>query len=413
MFRQRNTIIFIIILLSIMPATSVPASAQGVSGDLLGRINGLRTELSLQPYQLNSALTAAAQSHAQWMADTSQVTHVQPSGSTPRSRAVANGYSSSWVAENIYMGPNATVNSAWTFWVNSSLHYAGLTSTNFRDIGIASAQGAGGQAFVLVFGNPGGQVPQTASNSSDGGNAASAAPAVPPVAIVGYDDVGNIQYELQAGETLGDVLLLFGYTWDDLQTMLDLNGFTDADIRALDVGQVVLVPPPQGTYTPTPIAEAEITAEPESTPESTAESANDASSEPTAITNTDGILPAIDTVDGFEDIDSPDSSDTNPTATASPTALPTRTDIPTETPTISVSPTQTAIPTLAISSRSELLPTATPLAVAQANDLPSDEIALQAESPSSGPPLWLIIAVIAQVGVLVVACVQFIRQQGN
>ncbi|MEO0596921.1 MAG: CAP domain-containing protein [Chloroflexota bacterium] len=409
--------------MSVTSLTSV--SAQGVASDLLGRINGLRGELSLAPYTLNSALTAAAQSHAQWMADTSQVTHVQPNGSTPSTRAQANGYQSSWVAENIYMGLNATADTAWTFWVNSSIHYAGLTSSNFREIGIASATGEGGRAYVLVFGNPGGRVPQTTTSNNGGGNssAANAAPAAPPVAIVGYDDVGNIQYELQAGETLGDVLLLFGYTWDDLYTLLDLNGFTDADIRTLSVGQVILVPPPQGTYTPTPlVTEPEATPEVESTSpaEATDEVVEPITDEIIPTPNPSGILPTLDTVYGVAGFDFVTET---PTATASPTALPTRTNEPTAiatqiaqvaSATAIIAETATPIPTLAVNNSVQDA-TSTPLVIAEVStDVPTPMLVTTDAPVSSSrnlPPLWLIGAIVSQVGVLIFASVQFIRNK--
>ena len=115
---------------------SSSVQAQDVVGDLLGRINQLRAEQGLSSYRLNNALNAAAQNQASWMASSGQVSHTQSDGSSVRDRARAAGYGSSWVSENIYMGTLATTDSAWQFWLNSPIHYRGLTSPNYQDIGI-------------------------------------------------------------------------------------------------------------------------------------------------------------------------------------------------------------------------------------------------------------------------------------
>lgn len=240
----------------ILPLLTLPGTAhtQDVAADLLGRINGLRVSLGLPPYTLNAALTAAALNQAQWMAATGQVSHTQSDGSTPSSRAAAAGYPSTWVSENIYMGTLATAETAWNWWLNSPIHYRGITSLNYSEIGIASASGEGGRAFVLVFGNPNGLRPAApASGSSGGGNSG---PASQPPYVVGVDSHGNIMHEIQPGHTVGDIALIYGYTWDDIPYMLALNGMTPEDARELEIGSVFLVPPHAGTYTPTPDANA-------------------------------------------------------------------------------------------------------------------------------------------------------------
>ncbi|MEO1287891.1 MAG: CAP domain-containing protein [Chloroflexota bacterium] len=382
---------------------SVPTSAQGTRQELLTRINALRADLGLSPYSLNSALNAAALNHAQWMVATSQVTHIQDNGSSPSSRAQASGYNSQWVSENIYMGGLASVDTAWTFWVNSPIHYAGLTSANYQDIGIASANGAGGRAYVLVFGVPSGGNPITTSSGNNGDVAAPA----PPIAIVGYDEVGNIQYQLQAGDTLGQVLLLFGYTWDDLNNLLDLNELTEADITNMAIGEIILVPPPQGTYTPTP--ELDLTEEVEVTAEVT-EPAEIATDVPT-VTNTanaenrvsDGILPTP-----------MPESETVPTLEASVVASPTVIEeqvgqaVTFVAVTASPSATQTAttIPTLQVN----VAESTTIAQVASPTPTLIEEEASLATDNNQATPLWLIGAIILQVGIFGYACFEGIRR---
>ena len=221
MFRR----LLLMIGLLILPV----ASAQAQSGDLLARINGLRTSLGLPAYSLNGALTASAQRHAQWMADTGSISHTEPDGSGPRTRAQSAGYGSTDVGENIYGGTNATVDAAWNFWINSPIHYAGLTNNRYKEVGIGIATTSWGTAFVLDFGDPGGPAFVPAASN----NAASGAPSQPSY-VVGVDEHGFIMHEIQPSDTLGDIALIYGYTWDDLPYMKEINGITDN--RTLQVG---------------------------------------------------------------------------------------------------------------------------------------------------------------------------------
>jgi len=237
---------------------AVPLQAQDGTGDLLNRVNNLRASVGRAGYSLNGALLAAAQQQAQWIVDTGNVSHTHPDGSGPRTRAQNAGYPSAAISENIYGGTNASVDSAWNFWVNSGIHYAGLVNPAYTEIGVGIASGGWGRAYVLVFGNPNGYgyapaapaVSAGSGNSGEGssGSAGSGAPAAPSF-VVGTDEFGNIQHRVQPGDTLGDIALIYGYTWDDLPRMMQLNGL--ADVRDLVVGSIFLVPPYAGTYTPT------------------------------------------------------------------------------------------------------------------------------------------------------------------
>lgn len=251
-------ILFMAVLLGGSVATTT--QAQDVAGDLLGRINALRASLGLPGYTLNGALSAAAANQAQWMAATGQISHTQSDGSTPSSRAAAAGYGGSWVSENIYAGSHAGVGDAWGFWLNSPIHYRGMTNPNYQEIGIASATGDRGRAFVLVFGRVGGN-PIVAARPGAGGSGSAAS--APPSFVVGLDNFGNIMHEVQPEQTIGDILLTYGYTWEDMPEFLTLNHKTDEDIRRLQIGEIVLVPPYGGTYTPTPLPEGWPTNTPE------------------------------------------------------------------------------------------------------------------------------------------------------
>ena len=103
---------------------------------------------------------------------------------------------------------------------------------------------------MLVFGGNGAPPSIAAVGSGTTGGQQSSAPAGPPPYVGGLDENGNIKHIVQPGDTLGDIALIYGYTWSDLPYMMQLNGLTN--VRDLEVGSIFLVPPKDGTYTPTP-----------------------------------------------------------------------------------------------------------------------------------------------------------------
>lgn len=247
-------------LLAITSLLVVSVRAQGAQADLLARVNGLRQALGLPAYSLHAALNAAAGNHAEWLARTGNFSHSQEDGTGPRTRAQNAGYSSNWVSENYYMGGSAVTETAWSFWLNSPAHYAGLVSPYYDNIGIGSASRAGRTSYVLVFGNSAGRL--SASSTTTGASGDDVVRAAPSF-VVGLDAVGNIMHEVQSGDTMGDIALIYGYTWADIPYMLEINGMAAEDIRLLKPGSVFLVPPKDGTFTPEP-------AKPDATPTSTA-----------------------------------------------------------------------------------------------------------------------------------------------
>ena len=330
------------------------AQAQDVAGDLLGRINNLRSSLGLPGYRINGALSAAAQSQAQWMADNANISHTRPDGSGPRTRAVNAGYGTTDVSENIYGGTNATVNSAWGFWINSAIHYRGLTNSRYQEVGIGAARSGWGATYVLVFGNPGGPppyVPQAAAAAASGSGSGFVEP---PSYVVGIDPHGFIMHEVQPEDTLGDIALIYGYTWDDIPYMMEINEL--ADNRSLQIGEIFLVPPYDGTFTPTP---GEV--------------------EPTEVA-------AVSI------------------ATDQPTQTPPPTITPPPSPTPLIIATAAAMPE--VLALAVAVPTETPIVIAALPTTVARSTIVIDDRPSNA----LIIALVLQVGLLLVAGVEFVRR---
>ena len=130
-----------------------------------------------------------------------------------------------------------------------------MTSSLLSEIGIGRSSIGGRTAYVLVFGhNAARGLSQTGGSAASGAAAASAGQ---PAYILGLDEVGNIRHEVQPGHTMGDIALIYGYTWDDIPAMLELNGMSADDIRYLQPGAEFLVPPKAGTFTPTSVVPVE------------------------------------------------------------------------------------------------------------------------------------------------------------
>ena len=353
---------------------------QDAASDLISRINQLRASLGLHGYALSGALTAAAQNQASWMANTGQISHTQPDGSTPRSRAAAQGYPSSAVSENIYMGSSATAGTAWQWWLNSPIHYRGITNAVYTEVGIAAASGSRGTAFVLVFGNPSGwQAPARPANNS--GNTSSSSNEQPSF-VVGVDNIGNIMHEIQPEQTLGEIALIYGYTWDDLQSIRDLNEMTEVEGRQLSIGAVILIPPWDGTYTPTP-----------GTPQPTA---TDESLTPAAAHT---VLPTLTPTDTLEAVETPDPQETPEVEVSTPTVPVFDLTEPTITP---EEMTEATTPAWSVAT---VTPTPTAIIVAQAATPPNLSASVVEDDDNTVP--LLVVAIVLQVLILGMAGYEF------
>ena len=246
-----KTIIALILLVGWLPTFAQTPTPDQPDSELLTRINDLRESIALDPLQVHPALVLAAQQHADWMVETGEVTHIQPEDNKPSDRALEAGYGSSWVSENIYMGLLASEESAWDFWMNSDIHYAGITSTYYQHIGIATAKGTAGQAFVLVFGSGGVSVDDTIilevteEISPELTEEMTASPTATATAQATPENNSTITHTVQAGETLGTIVLGYGYTWDMMLTVLELNEITWGEANYLQVGDEILIPAPE------------------------------------------------------------------------------------------------------------------------------------------------------------------------
>jgi len=155
-------VILLVLALGSLCAFAVPLRAvfaQDDAGTILAQINGLRASKGLPPLSMNGALTAAATAHSTYLANNRRTDpHVEANGSTPHSRITAAGYGGSYVGENVYGGSMATAAIAWNYWLNSPVHYTGMTNPGFSEIGIGVVRGPFGTFYTTDFGGGGSPV---------------------------------------------------------------------------------------------------------------------------------------------------------------------------------------------------------------------------------------------------------------
>lgn len=94
---------------------------------------------------INPQLTAAAQKHAQWMADSNVMSHNEGRSSVA-DRVKAVGYSWSYVGENIAQG-YPTPDIVFQNWMNSPGHRANILNRNYKDVGFGIAKDVNGTIF--------------------------------------------------------------------------------------------------------------------------------------------------------------------------------------------------------------------------------------------------------------------------
>jgi uncharacterized protein YkwD len=123
---------------------------------MLARINAARTAQGLAPLSANGQLGNAALQHTIDMAVNNFMSHTGSNGSQPWDRVSAQGYSWSYVAENIAAG-DSTVDGTFNQWWNSSGHRANMLSPDVTQMGLGHVSRPGttyGHYWTLVLAHP-------------------------------------------------------------------------------------------------------------------------------------------------------------------------------------------------------------------------------------------------------------------
>ena len=134
----------------------VPAEQQQIS-QMLSDINQLRTRHGLPSLTLDARLCRAARRHAEDMAQYNYFGHRGRKrflfASGPGTRATANGYQWTAIAENICAG-NKNASAAFQNWALSAEHYRNLMDPRYLDAGIGVARSPTKTYWVLLLALP-------------------------------------------------------------------------------------------------------------------------------------------------------------------------------------------------------------------------------------------------------------------
>jgi LysM repeat protein len=265
----------ILVAVTLVPHESAAAGInlqQGITSpsQLIDAVNGLRIAYGLPPLTVHPILMQSAQSQADYMAATGQITHARPGGISFTQQLLSLGFPLSgdlslggFRAENILMDPNPIVwtgvPSAW----QDEQHMNTMLSQNFTHIGAGISQGADGYYYAL----------DCAASTGSGqmqSSAASILTSVPGAEIAGQNSLGISQYmvpvvlstarpdgdvfhKVQYGQTLWSIAIEYGTTIKTIQAFNNLG----EDLIVYQ-GQLLLVKkaatqPVPATSTPLPV----------------------------------------------------------------------------------------------------------------------------------------------------------------
>jgi uncharacterized protein YkwD len=129
---------------------SAPVFAGTQETELINLLNQDRKAKGRKPLKISTALTKAAENHAQDMVSKGYFSHTGKDGSSVGKRIKRQGYKFCYAAENIAFGQK-TAEAAMVSWRNSSGHKKNNLSKKTTEVG---AGFAGEKMWVLVFAKP-------------------------------------------------------------------------------------------------------------------------------------------------------------------------------------------------------------------------------------------------------------------
>ncbi len=227
-----------------------PQFQQGITSpsQLINAVNSLRAANGLAPLTEHPILDQSAQSQADYMAATGQVTHSRPGGITFTQQLLALGFPlagdlslGGFRSENILMNPTPMVwNGVPGAW-QDALHMNTMLSGNFTHIGAGISQGTNGYYYAVdtAAATGSGQMQDTASTiltSVPGGVDAGVSQFMVPVAVNTALPSGDVMHIVQYGQSLWSVAIEYGTTIKSIQA---LNGLGEDSV--IYQGQELLI----------------------------------------------------------------------------------------------------------------------------------------------------------------------------
>lgn len=232
-------LIFAITLVALIGLTTTSSSRAeslnrplkaGSPYDLINAVNALRTSYGLAPYSINSILMYTAQTQAEFMVTTGNVTHSGPSGIGLTDRLLAAGYplagdlsAGGFRAENITSGnENRTAQSAVNGWAGDALHLNTMISPNLSEIGAGVAVANGRVYYVIDCALP------TTVGLPKGSTTVPAGEDPLAISILSTPNSdGDVIHEVKPGESLWQIAIAYEVTIEDIK---GLNNLFDNNI---------------------------------------------------------------------------------------------------------------------------------------------------------------------------------------
>lgn len=236
-------VIFLALLLAGLSVTKpkrVSASPQGqitAADQLISAVNNLRLSYGLPALIWHSILMQSAQSQADYMAATGQVTHSRPGGITYTQQLLALGFPlagdlslGGFRSENILNSSNPLlwdgIPPAW----QDADHMNTMLSQNFTHIGAGVSQGSGGYFYAVdtAAATGSGQMQESASTilgSASSGSSEAAGVSQYMVAVVKATarPDGDVIHAVQYGQTLWSIAIEYGTTIKNIQALNNLG----------------------------------------------------------------------------------------------------------------------------------------------------------------------------------------------
>lgn len=272
------------------------------ASQLIEAVNSLRVSYGLLPLATHPILMQSAQSQADYMAATGQVTHARPGGTTYTQQLLSLGFPlagdlslGGFRAENIINsnGPLEWdgVPGSW----QDAQHMNTMLSQNFSHIGAGVSQ-SGDRYYYAVdtaAATGSGQMQESASTmltSVPGGSsneAAGVSQYMVPVTLSTARPDGNVFHKVQYGQSLWSIAIAYGTTIKTIQALNNLGedltvyqgqellvqtGATQsapATLEATPTQEITVTVPPTLTSVPTATAVQEILPTPTETKETT------------------------------------------------------------------------------------------------------------------------------------------------
>lgn len=237
--RLTSILLLLSLLLASLSVSAIarPAPLQDANAyDLVGAVNALRANNGLPPLEIDGALMAAAQGHADYQASIGTWTHTGADGSNPRARAYAAGFGGGqtvFISENVaQVSPGTGLDTVlYSLWADA-IHWNTMTNPQYTHIGGGVGIGSNYIFYTIdvgyIAGAPANYTP--AATVAPGTAQPTRLPSLTPELIYAVTTAtpgpdGAVIHEIMPGQAIYSIAEAYGVKAADLAALngLDLN----------------------------------------------------------------------------------------------------------------------------------------------------------------------------------------------